>query len=176
MSKQDRPAPVQAPRIGLGAVQKKNTVNLQRRCFYERILNRPTPCERPYDEDMKMKPKTPASTDIQPKTRRRARLADKRRKERGAGHDAGAAFFMSLYASDRGSDVARRLKIENSTTRAEIRKIIARGRQIEAPFAGDDEKRGEFTAPGRGRRMRAILAQHARRFGLHEIGARKFKR
>jgi hypothetical protein len=24
--------------------------------------------------------------------------------------------------------------------------------------------------------MRAILAQHARRFGLHEIGAKKFKR
>lgn len=125
---------------------------------------------------MKNTPKRPATPDVQPKTRRRARAAPKRQKARAAGHLAGADFFIALISDERGSAVCKSLKIDDRSGRAEIRKIVARGDIIGAPFAGEDEKRLEFTCTKRERRVRAILAQHARRFGLPEIGAKKFNR
>ena len=124
-------------------------------------------------KNMTHKPATPL---VQAKTRRRAHAAQKRETAHGAGLRAGSAFFLSLFLSARGSRVAGKLKTGYDASRADIRKIVARGAIVEAPFAGDDERREEFTATKRARRLRAILAQHARRLGLHEVGAEIFDR
>ncbi|MEK7264868.1 MAG: hypothetical protein AAB227_02105 [Pseudomonadota bacterium] len=123
---------------------------------------------------MKNKPKRAATPDVQPKTRRRARVDAKRQKNRSAGHSLGVDFFMALFNQRRGVAVSEKPKIGARSSRADIRKVAARGDLLDAPFAVEDETRQSFTRAKRQRRQRAILAQHARRFGLHELPAKKF--
>lgn len=117
---------------------------------------------------MKAHRKTPARPDLsfnpegKVKTRRRARVVEKRRRERtlGAAVDADYALGVDYLALERGSRAGPGLGF------ADEREDVSLGRRILAPFESSEDWRRAAAFRSRIRRTRAILGQKARRHGF----------
>lgn len=129
---------------------------------------------------MKHDPKNPARPKVQPaplrpeKPRRRAHISERREEERRAGHMAGVRYRRTVRLHTGDEARAGRLLIRDKTTRAELREIMRRGRLLLAasgPGGGTNEERA---SQRRERRLRAALAQEARRAGLFTLAASDF--
>jgi hypothetical protein len=128
---------------------------------------------------MAMKPKNPARPKVQQirpkKRRRRARDPEIRDLARNCGERAAIAYRNAASPLSRRTRIIRAIDKDAEGKSALKRRYAAFGRKVLGPLAPDANRDEAGTLKKRFRRRYAILAQTARRVGLHGLKASKIE-